>query len=401
MRIYEIGTGYTPIPAQISAATEIVVEELTRAFLKQNVPVEIIDIASRDRKENDLPIRDVKVPKMFSGTDVQLGIMHKLKRVVYSIALAKELTKILKKSREKVVLHFHNQYNMFFFLKLVPEKIRKKAILAYTNHSGIWRLKWEDISLTVRKRYFQEAECMKKADAVFVLNSETRYNVIKNLGVPEDRVNLIRNGVNTDVYYPLDEKEKHKAKKKWKMDEKRVILQVGSVCENKGQLRSIEYLMPVIKAHHDVVFAYAGGIIDVEFKNKIDVFVKEHNITDNVYYFGMLPPGKELNEVYNIAEATICSSGYESFSLVSVESLASGTPTLINDISPIDFGEGCIRYKYSDDGKTVFTEVLSLDKSYKEKCRNARINALGNLGWTKIANDYLMIWNKENDRAEQ
>ena len=39
MKIYEIGTGYTPIPARISAATEIVVEELTKAFLKQNIPV--------------------------------------------------------------------------------------------------------------------------------------------------------------------------------------------------------------------------------------------------------------------------------------------------------------------------------------------------------------------------
>ena len=28
MKIYEIGTGYTPIPAQVPAATESIVEEL-------------------------------------------------------------------------------------------------------------------------------------------------------------------------------------------------------------------------------------------------------------------------------------------------------------------------------------------------------------------------------------
>ena len=44
MKIYEIGTGYTPIPAQVSAATESIVEELTKAFLAQNIAVEIIDI---------------------------------------------------------------------------------------------------------------------------------------------------------------------------------------------------------------------------------------------------------------------------------------------------------------------------------------------------------------------
>ena len=46
---------------------------------------------------------------------------------------AKKLKKILKENNEKVVLHFHNQYNMFFFLKLTSKKLREKATLAYTN----------------------------------------------------------------------------------------------------------------------------------------------------------------------------------------------------------------------------------------------------------------------------
>ena len=115
MKIIEIGTGYTPIPAQMGAATEIVVEELTRAFLKIGQDVEIVDISAQKRAEHDLPIQEVKVPRCFTKTDVSLGIMHKLKRVVYSLALAKHLKKILKSAQEKVVLHFHNQYNAFFF----------------------------------------------------------------------------------------------------------------------------------------------------------------------------------------------------------------------------------------------------------------------------------------------
>ena len=110
MKIYEIGTGYTPIPAQVAAATESIVEELTKAFMAQNIDVEIVDICSANRAPNNLPITEVRVPSMFSRSDVSLGIAHKLKRVVYSLALASKLKKILKKSDEKVVLHFHNQY---------------------------------------------------------------------------------------------------------------------------------------------------------------------------------------------------------------------------------------------------------------------------------------------------
>ena len=49
MKIYEIGTGYTPIPAKMGAATEIVVEELAKSFQKKGKDVTILDIKADDR----------------------------------------------------------------------------------------------------------------------------------------------------------------------------------------------------------------------------------------------------------------------------------------------------------------------------------------------------------------
>ena len=181
MKIYEIGTGYTPIPARIAAATESVVEELTKAFIKQNIDVEIIDICAKNRVTNDLPITEVKAPSVFSKSDVRLGIVHKLKRVVYSVFLAQKLKKILKSANEPTALHFHNQYNIFFFLKIVPKKLRSKAVIVYTNHNGVWNMPWEKAESTLKKRYFQEIVAMKEADLSFVLNPQTRENAVSQL----------------------------------------------------------------------------------------------------------------------------------------------------------------------------------------------------------------------------
>ena len=74
MKIYEIATGYTPIPAQIGAATEIVVESLTRAFRNRGIPAEIIDIRSANRPPTDLPIHQVPIPSFLSGADLKLGL---------------------------------------------------------------------------------------------------------------------------------------------------------------------------------------------------------------------------------------------------------------------------------------------------------------------------------------
>jgi len=382
MKIYEIGTGYTPIPAQMGAATEIVVAELTKAFLEQGEAVEIIDIATDNRAPNDLPIREVKVPKCFSGTDVKLGLMHKLKRVVYSVALAGELKKILKQTDEKVVLHFHNQYNLFFFLKLTSKRLRRKCLIAYTNHSGIWRLEWEEIKDTIHKRYFQEAECMKRADVVFVLNEETRKNAMVHLGISEDRFHVVANGVNTDIYYPLPEEEKWNAKEKWGLQGCKVILQVGSVYENKGQLRSLEVLLPWLKENTCHVFAYAGGIVDPDYQQLVQQFAKENAVIEQVCYLGMVQPGREMNEVYNVAEATILASRFESFGMVAIESLSAGTPVLLHKYCPYYYGEGSVRYENQSDLSVI--DGVSL-------CNDARKNAVMNYSWVKIAKDYYRV----------
>ena len=153
MKIYEIGTGYTSIPAKISAATELIVEELTKSMIKKKIDVNIIDMKDENRTPNNLPIIEIKMPKKFIGTDVKLGILHKMKRVIYSLNLSKKLKKILKyetDNNEKVVLHFHNQYNLYFFLHLTSKKIRKKCIIAYTNHSGIWSLNLDEVKSTIK-----------------------------------------------------------------------------------------------------------------------------------------------------------------------------------------------------------------------------------------------------------
>lgn len=391
MKIYEIGTGYTSIPAKISAATEIIVEQLTKAMLKQGVDVQIVDICDYNRAENNLPILEVEVPKKFVDADVQLGIMHKLKRVVYSVSLALTLKKILKTATEKVVFHFHNQYNMYFFMRLVPKSLRNKCVIAYTNHSGIWRLDWSEIEQTIKKRYFQEVDCMKKADLVYLLNDETKYNAMNYLGVKEEHIVRINNGVNTEIYHPLSAEEKRIIREKYDFSGKTIILQVGSVYENKGQLRAIEMLRSLMKINPSVVYAYAGGIVSEEYQTQIKEYAKMNGIEKQVCYMGMLSPGSELNELYNVATATIFPSRYEAFGLVVIEAMSAGIPVLIHKSTPFSFGEGCIVYG-EDDFEDVVNSIIREDDIFRTCAEKARENAVRNYSWDKVASDYVQSW---------
>lgn len=394
MKIYEIGTGYTPIPAQVAAATESVVEELTKAYIGMNQPVEIIDISASDRAPNALPISEVKVPSFFTKSDVSLGLVHKLKRVVYSVALAFKLRKILKSENEKAVLHFHNQYNLFFFTKLVPQKLRNKAVIAYSNHNGLWSLPWNDVKETLHKRYFQEITAMKNADLVFVLNSATKKNVCEHLDIAEQKIIQISNGVNTKIYRPLDNGEIINLKEKYNLAGKQIILQVGSVYENKGQARVVEMLAPILKKNNNLIYAFAGGIVSQEYFEQVNKTADSRGVSNQVKYLESVAPGAEMNALYNIADATVFASEYEGFPLVCIESISAGVPVVVCSNLALNIGDGCIKASSENIEKVIVEMISCSSDEYKTLCINARKNAEENYSWQRIAQDYLTAFKR-------
>ena len=333
MKVIEVGTGYTSIPARMGAATEIVVEELTRAMLKEGVDVSILDIKDTKRQNTDLPITEVYMPQMFStGSVVKLGLVHKVKRVLYSISLACKLRRIIKDCEEPLYLHFHNQYNLYFFLKLTPKSIRRKVKIGYTVHSYIWFGKWENIKDTVMKRYFQEVFCCQNADKVFVLNDIVSKMLVEHYGVDCSRICKVINGVNTEVYNEksADVDSINAIKARYGLDGKKVIFQVGSVCERKNQLGTLELLLPLMRKDKNIVFAYAGGVIDENYAQSIDRMAETYDVTDQVVYFGEVSPGEELNQLYTISDVCMMNSKSEAFALVIAEALSVPRPIFIN-----------------------------------------------------------------------
>lgn len=392
MKIYEIGTGYTPIPAKVAAATESVVEELTKAFMQKKIDVEVVDISANDRVPNSLPITEVKVPSIFTKSDISLGIIHKVKRVVYSVALALKLKKILKQTNQKTVLHFHNQYNIYFFLKLIKKELRDKAIIAYTNHNGFWSLPYEEAKSTLQSRYFQEIEGIKNADLIFVLNPKMKNNIVENLGIDENKVIRINNGVNTDVYAPLSSEQIEKIKEKLNLKNKRIILQVGSVNENKGQGRAVKMIAPLLRENSDTVFAFAGDIVSQEYYQEVLRTAKEEKVENQVMYLGTFSPGKEMNGLYNIADTAIFVSRYEGFSLACIESISAGVPVVLCSDYLSSFGDGSILTERHDVADRI-RQLLNDGDLLKELKQAARKNAVENFTWSKTAQKYFDNFN--------
>lgn len=401
MKIIEIGTGYTSIPAQMGAATEIVVEELTRSMRKLGEDVTIVDIKDSHRAPNDLPIIEAYMPQFFSSTDTGLGIVHKMKRVLYSVSLTRTLHGLIRKYKdEELYLHFHNQYNLYFFLKLTPRKLRRRVKIGYTVHSHVWFGKWEDIKDVVSRRYFQEVACVKAADRVFVLNDVVAEMLRDHCGVSADRITRVINGVNTDIYSgKLDAGDEmlfdSLRKRGHDFFDKKIALQIGSVCPRKNQLGTLRLLLPAMRRHPELIFVYAGGIVDPGYQKEIQEFAASEGVADRVHYMGELRPGGPLNFLYSIATCAFMNSTSEAFALVIAEGMSARCPVFVNEsiLSSLPFLDsteikGLI--KISESGFQKDIDRLLTDEEFRTATGNVgREYVASQLSWDVAARQYL------------
>ena len=389
MRIYEIGTGYTSIPADKGAATEIVVENLSHSLTKLGHDVTVVDVEDPNRLPTDLDIVEVPMPKGFGATDEALGVRHKLKRVVYSVKLAGVLKNILRAvpEGERVALHFHNQYNAFFFYKLVASSLRKKALVAYTVHSYIWHDDWAAIEGTVKKRYFQEVDAMRCVDCSFVLNSDAVDTIRDRIGIPADKLVLIANGVDTEAYFPLPAEDVADLRASLRLEGMDCVIQVGSVCDRKNQLGALEMLAPLMGERENLAYIYAGGVIDEGYKASIDAFAAEKGIGDRVVYLGELKPGAELNRYYNLAKCSLFATKAEAFGLVVIEAMSSGQPVFVDSGLKVDLG-GTVRYSDAEDLRGRIARILDDEGERARMAADARATVLSGYSWDKVAGDY-------------
>jgi glycosyltransferase involved in cell wall biosynthesis len=394
VKIIEIGTGYTSIPAKVGAATEIVVEELAISSIQKGMDVTIFDISDKNRTATTLPIKEVYLPGFIAGkVGYSLGIFHKIKRVWYSFSLAVKLMRHIKKENS-YILHFHNQYNFFFFRMLSSARTRKNVKLFYTNHTYTWSLPWEEIKDLVKKKYFMENYSMKKADMVFVLNENTVKNLTDHVKIAPANVRLIPNGVNTAIYRKLDKNDESvkNLRKELGMEGKKVLFHAGTVCERKNQLEIIKYLTPAFKKDADLVLIYAGGVREDDYHAAIKDYCKEARIEQNVVYAGELKPGPLLNAYYNLAEAFVFFSKSEGFSLAMLEALSSGLPVLLSKNLEIGFIKG------KDNGILIFEDQASflsqLETQVFDAGRREHHSKLGsdfienNYSWSRIVDKY-------------
>jgi len=176
-------------------------------------------------------------------------------------------------------------------------------------------------------------------------------DVLVGLGIPADKVSVLRNGVDLDMFRPPE--DRNAIRKKLGIN-RRTILSVGHLIPRKGHDLVIEILERI--ADLDLIIIGEGP----EDRNLHDLVVKK-KLQRRVRFFETVPQ-EILRDYYGAVDILVLASSREGWANVLLESMACGTPVIATKV----WGTPEVVTKAVAGILSDACDVESLSKSVKE-----------------------------------
>ena len=244
------------------------------------------------------------------------------------------------------------------------------------------------------QRYINDSEWMLTYESSEVIvNSNYMKNEVQRLfGLPYDKINVIPNGVNLQLFSNVN--IDYDFRRQYAMDNEKIILYVGRLVYEKGIQNLIAAMPKVLDRYHDskLIICGRGGMID-ELREQ----VKYLGIDNKVYFAGYCD-SKKMQKMYKCADVAVFPSTYEPFGIVAIESMLSGTPTIVSDVGGLNeiVEHGVTGMKsYAGNANSIADSVLALLFDPK-LCANISQNAIKkvkeNYNWAKITDNTYYVY---------
>ncbi|HYR12674.1 MAG TPA: glycogen synthase [Mycobacterium sp.] len=270
-----------------------------------------------------------------------------------------------------------------------------------------------------------EKSAVEAADAVIAVSSGMRDDVLHTYpALDPNRVHVVRNGIDTDVWFPVAHarSEKGGAHARSDMGEERqqrdsvleelgvdlnrpIVAFVGRITRQKG----VAHL--IAAAHHfapEIQLVLCAGAPDTpEIAAEVTSAVQElARVRSGVFWVReMLPIGK-IREILSTATVFVCPSVYEPLGIVNLEAMACATAVVASDVGGIpevvaDHQTGLlVHYDASDPAffERRLAEAVNSLVADPERARRygqaGRQRCIQEFSWAHIAEQTLEIYRK-------
>lgn len=306
--------------------------------------------------------------KKLKKTEIIQGI--KVTRIPFiNLKLYKIATKISEHLKDFDLIHVHGIG--FFSDYIIAKKQEHKKPVIISTHGGIFHTNKKNLIKKFYHNYWLNYH-LKKADKI-IADSENDFEQYKKIS---DKVILVQNAVDTKKF-------EFKGKKNFNK-----CVFVGRLSKNKR----IDLLIDRFSETQGKTLEIIGEDFD-KLKKELEKKIKENKMEKRIFFRGKISE-KELIKKVKQAGFHLSASEYEGFGMTVIESMASGTISVLNDIKAfrelVKDKENGYLIDYTKKGllkKTLEKKEAELNKVSKQCIKKAK-----NYSWKKKVKEIEKIY---------
>lgn len=252
-----------------------------------------------------------------------------------------------------------------------------------------------------------ERTAIEAADAVIAVSSGMRDDVLHTYpALDPSRVHVVRNGIDTDVWYPTPPADHDSVLAELGVDLSRPIVAfVGRITRQKG----VAHL--VAAAHWfspDVQLVLCAGAPDTpEIAAEVSSAVAElARARTGVFWVREMLPINKIREILSAATVFVCPSVYEPLGIVNLEAMACSTPVVASDVGGIpevvaDHQTGLLVHYDATDPRffemrlaDAVNSLVAEPETARKYGEAGRQRCIAEFSWAHIAEQTLEIYRK-------
>jgi glycosyltransferase involved in cell wall biosynthesis len=170
---------------------------------------------------------------------------------------------------------------------------------------------------------------LRSATRVFSVSASLK-RLAMELGLPDEAVRVVGNGVDSARFRPVPRSE---ARRALGLDQDAsVLVTVGGLVERKGFHRVIACLPELMKDFPKLHYLCVGSAgPEGDFSARLKAQVTELGLDDRVHFLGALPPD-EVRRTVSAADVSVLATSNEGWANVLLEAMACGVPVVATDV---------------------------------------------------------------------
>lgn len=253
-------------------------------------------------------------------------------------------------------------------------------------------------NLETQEREPSEREIAQRADRIIAWTHEESESLMSIYGASKKNISVVPIGVDIELF---QKKNRETARKRFGLPlNKDLILYLGRLDPIKGPDLFIETVLKLANRKNLEAWV-VGGEQNTYEKQQLQNQSSNLTLNEKIRFLEPIPH-QQLPWLYSAADILVVPSYYESFSMVTAESLATGTPVIASDVagpaSLIKDGESGFLIKPGDSNEFASKINYLLDsKSTLEEMSLRAPTTVSHLAWPniieKIINTYKVAIN--------